>query len=82
MAAIGHALEMDSDKAARLLPVTKPVWRHHHMGKATAKQIIRLVRDDMAIGNQLAGKTKYSSKTACMGKTTTIRKNRKDNGDA
>ena len=27
MAAIGHALEMDSDKAARLLPVTKPVWR-------------------------------------------------------
>ena len=82
MAAIGHALEMDSDKAARLLPITKPVWRHHHMGKATAKQTIRLIRDDMAISNQLAGKTKLGSKTARMGKTTTIGKNRKDNGDA
>ena len=82
MAAIRHGLKMDLNKAARLLPIAKPIGRHNRMGKAAAKQISCLIRDNMAISNQCAGKAKCGSKTARMGKTTTIRKNRKDNRNA
>lgn len=63
MAAIGHGLKMGLNKAPRLLPVVKPIRRHHHMGKATAKQIICLIRDNMTISNQCTGKAKCGSKT-------------------
>jgi len=64
MAAIRHGLKMDLNKAARLLPVAKPIGCHHRMGKAAAKQIICLIRDGMNISNQCAGKAKCGSKTA------------------
>ena len=41
MAAIRHGLKMDLNKAARLLPVAKPIGCHHRMGKAAAWQPIR-----------------------------------------
>ena len=41
MAAIGHGLKMDVNEAARLLPIAKPIRRHHCMGKAAAWQPIQ-----------------------------------------
>ena len=72
MAAIRHDLKMDLNKAARLLPVAKPIGCHHRMGKAAAKQIICSIRNGMTISNQCAGKAKCGSKMARMGKTTAI----------
>jgi len=74
MAAIRHGLKIDLNKAARLLPIAKPIRRYHCMGKAAAKQINCLIRDNMAISKQCAGKAKCGSKTARIGETTTIRK--------
>ena len=82
MVAIRHGLKMDLNKAARLLPIAKPIRRHHCMSKAATKQLICLIRDNMVISKQCAGKAKCGSKTARMGETTTIRKNWKDNGNA